>query len=583
MKLEELNDQQKDAVLAEGHVLLTACPGSGKTRVLTHKVAHELQNISGQKKFVIALTFTNRAADEIKHRIVKMDIDLDQLWAGTIHSFCSEWILRPYAAYLDELKNGFVISDEYKSEELLSGLKASYGIDWWIPITTRLLSDGSFAEPVKRYHQVLQDYHDALREEKLIDFDLMLYYAFKLINTYPKIAKTLNNLFHLICVDEYQDTQQLQYAIFSKIINVPSSRTLLFLVGDKDQAIYDSFGGIAKSLEEIKIEFGNIAMDEKELSGNYRSSQRMIDYYRNYQTTSIEIESLSNYATENGIITYNTTIGKDDIYNYIASIIKSNIENGIPENEICVLAPQWQIVIPMGKKLKTLLPAVNFDAIGLSPLLKNRENIWFRFARLFLVDPSPRTYLIRSKWASELIDELDLLGLHILDDFERRSKTLLKTINSIKSDSNDGLTYLKECFEMLLDALRIDIENHPFLNQHWEFFFTSSQKRLDDPTFDYAKDITSFKRSFNQASGVVVNTCHGIKGEEFHTVIAFGLLEGYIPHKNDSNPDNAAKKLLYVICSRSKKHLHLISEDRTRYNEKMNGSRHLSGLNYAYD
>jgi len=581
--LKGLNEQQKEAVLAEGHVLLTACPGSGKTRVLTHKIAYELQKLSDSKKWVVALTFTNRAADEIKRRIIHMDIDPTRLWEGTIHAFCLEWILRPYAACLDELKNGFVIADEYKTEELISFLKDDYGYQWYENISTRLDTEGSFID--LKHNQLLESYHQLLKNEGLIDFDQILYYAYKLLHTYPKIAKTLNNLFHIICVDEYQDTNELQYAILSQIITANNGKTILFLVGDKDQAIYGTLGGVAKSLEEIRQTFGNICIQEKELSGNYRSCQRVIDYYRNYQTTNIEIESLCTYAVERGKITFNITTGKDNLAEHIASIIAENIHNGIPEHEICVLAPNWFLVIPMGRKLKALLPNVNFDAYGLSPLSRNKENIWYKVARLFLVEPSPTMYFVRNKWALELIREFDTMEIHILDNVEKKSKFLLRTINSISSKQEDGLTYLEECFQQLLHILNIQLDEYPLLKQHWDYFFEGTKKRLEKPEFDYAKDINSFKRLFRQHAGVVVNTCHGIKGEEFHTVIAFGLLHGLIPHWNDPDSTNASRKLLYVICSRAKKHLHLISEQgrTTQRGRPYSITGHLQNCNYSYD
>jgi DNA helicase-2/ATP-dependent DNA helicase PcrA len=582
--LEGLNEQQKDAVITDGNVLLTACPGSGKTRVLTYKVAYELLKINESKKIVVALTFTNRAADEIKRRIVRMDIDPIKLWAGTFHSFCLEWILRPYASYLEELKNGFVIADEYKSEEIMSALKAKYNFEWWEPIITRLQIDGSFSARDVKYKKLLNEYHGILQSEKLIDFDQILYYAFKIVNSYPKIGKTLSNLFHLICVDEYQDTQDLHYAILSKIIT-PRNKTILFLVGDKDQAIYGSLGGVAKSIEEIRADFNDIIIQEKELSGNYRSTQRMIDYYRNYQTTDIDIVSFSDYVDEKGLITFHETIDKDELDECIASLIQEKINNGILEQEICVLAPQWWLVIPMGRKLKKLLPNVNFDAIGLSPLLKNKENIWFKIARLFLVEPSPKMYFVRNRWATELIEEMDILGVDILVDSEKKSKTLLRHINSITSSNEDGLTYLEECFLSLLMTLEIQIEEHPYLKKHWEYFFEGSKKRLNNPDFDYAKDIASFKRLFSHNTGVVVNTCHGVKGEEFHTVIAFGLLHGYIPNWKESDA-NASKKLMYVICSRAKKHLHLIAErgrKTTGGRSSYNTTGELRKIIYAYD
>ena len=581
--LKGLNEQQKEAVLAEGHVLLTACPGSGKTRVLTHKIAYELQKLSNSKKWIVALTFTNRAADEIKRRIVRMDIAPTRLWEGTIHSFCLEWVVRPYAAYLNELKNGFVIADEYKAEELISSLRDDYGYPRYESISTRLDTSGSFID--LEHQELLENYHQLLKDEGLIDFDQILYYAYKLLHTYPKIAKTLNNLFHIICVDEYQDTNELQYAILSQIITVNNGKTILFLVGDKDQAIYGTLGGIAKSLEEIKQTFGDINIQEKELSGNYRSCQRVIDYYRNYQTTNIEIESLCDFANERGEITFNNILGKDNLEEYIASIIAKNIHNGVPEHEICVLAPNWFLVIPMGRKLKALLPNVNFDAYGLSPLQKNKENIWYKVARLFLVEPSPTMYFVRNKWAVELINEFDTMEIHILDNVEKKSKFLLRTINTISSQQENGLAYLEECFQQLVQILDIQLDDYPLLKQHWDYFFEGTKKRLEKPEFDYAKDINSFKRLFRQHSGVVVNTCHGIKGEEFHTVIAFGLLHRLIPHWSDPDPVNASRKLLYVICSRAKKHLHLISEQgrTTQGGKPYSTTKHLRNCSYLYD
>jgi DNA helicase-2/ATP-dependent DNA helicase PcrA len=135
--LKGLNEQQREAVVETGNVLLTACPGSGKTRALTYKIAYELERLISSKKIIIAVTFTNRAADEIKKRIRSLNADDTNLWAGTIHSFCLEWILRPYMCYLDELKNGFSISDEYNTENIISELKKDYGLDSWVSISTR--------------------------------------------------------------------------------------------------------------------------------------------------------------------------------------------------------------------------------------------------------------------------------------------------------------------------------------------------------------------------------------------------------------------------------------------------------------
>ena len=113
MTFNELNDEQKQAVKQEGNVLLTACPGSGKTRVIIHKLAYVASHFDeGCKKKVAAVTFTVRAAEEIFRRLNALGINCDNVWSGTLHAFCLEWILKPYSCYVPALKNGFSIADE---------------------------------------------------------------------------------------------------------------------------------------------------------------------------------------------------------------------------------------------------------------------------------------------------------------------------------------------------------------------------------------------------------------------------------------------------------------------------------------
>ena len=574
--LRGLNQQQIEAITEPGNVLLTACPGSGKTRALTYKIAYELEKLKSQKKIIVAVTFTNRAADEIKKRIRNLITDDSNLWTGTIHSFCLEWVIRPYMCYSDELKNGFSIADEFYTENLIENLKKDYDLKTWTKISTRYLTSGELEE-IENI-ELINEYHEYLKNDKLIDFDQILFYSYKLLSEFPQITEILKNMFHLICVDEYQDTQELLYGILGKIMQGKSGLCKIFIVGDVDQAIYGSLGGIAKSIDEIKREF-NIDITQKKLSGNYRSNQRIINYYKNFQTSKIEIIALGENSGENAKITYSKDIHKDQLEETIAEIIRSRIDAGVPEHEICVLAPTWYLVIPMGRKLKSLLPNVKFDAVGLSPLSKNRENIWFKIARLFLVLPTPKNYITRKRWAAELINELNSFGVMLFEENDFKSKKILKIINSISSKETEGLVYLEDCFIQLLSIIEINKDQNEYLKAHWDSFFTGAKKRLENLDFNLSHDIDSFRKMFRHEEGVVVNTCHGIKGEEFNTVIAFGLLHGILPNKNDKTP-LAAEKLLYVICSRAKSELHLISEKGRKTNIPTS---QLSAVKYSYD
>lgn len=563
MILDKLSDEQRKAVEEQGNVILTACPGSGKTRVIIHKLAHEVVKIpENSKKKIVALTFTVRASEEIFRRLNAMGINNNRIWSGTLHAFCLEWILKPYSSYLPELKNGYSIADETFCSDLISSLKEKYGLRQIDPVNLRFNRDGSFTELKSIQKKLLTEYHETLKAKKVIDFELILLYSYHLLSRFPKIAQTLSNIFKLICVDEYQDTQDLLYAIICSIVNA-GSNTSLFLVGDTDQAIYTSLGGVAKSIDEIKLEINGKKIIPLTLTGNYRSSQRIIDFYRHFQSQEIEIKALGVNADRKGMITLNNTIVQIKVVNEIARLIQLNLDKGIPENEICVLVPQWWLMTSISRKLRALLPNVHFDASGLAPMSRNRENIWYKLSRLFLTQPSPKIYSARYRWASELID---LFRSHTSTQFKEEflePRNLLRLINSIKSDETEGIDYLIDCFAKFLVAVEIDYIRFPELVENRELFFKNIEARLNDPEFKVPSDVASFKSFYREMTGVIINTCIGVKGEEFETVIVYGLLSGFIPHWNEifsGNASDASNKLMYVICSRAKTNLHLISE-----------------------
>lgn len=570
MILEGLNEEQIIAVEQKGNVLLTACPGSGKTRVIIHKLAYELSNLDkNSKKRIVALTFTVRASEEIFRRLNKMGFKSNRIWSGTLHSFCFEWIIKPYSCYLPELQNGYSIADEAYCSGLIDELKVKYKLKKIDSVNTRFNRDGSYNESEKVQKQLLKEYHKILKEKKLLDFDLLLFYSYEILLTNPKIQKTLSNIFKIICVDEYQDTQDLLYAIISLIVVAGKGKTSLFMVGDTDQAIYASLGGVAKNIQEIKNEINNMPITPLTLSGNYRSSQRIIDYYSYFQTQKIKIKAISNKAESKGLITLNNTIDKSDVVGEIAKLIQYSLNSGIDENEICVLVPQWWLITSVTKKLRAILPKVKFDASGLTPMSRNRENIWYKLSRLLLTQPNPKIYSTRYRWAKELIDNFKLITNTDFRGGYNSERNLLKLINSIKSTETEVIDYLEDCFNRFLKAVDIDCLKFKLLTENKKLFFDNIEARLKDPDFKIPSDIESFKSFYREMTGVVINTCVGVKGEEFETVIAYGLLNGYIPHWNEifnGDPKSAAKKLLYVICSRAKINLHLICEQGRKTN-----------------
>lgn len=242
------------------------------------------------------------------------------------------------------------------------------------------------------------------------------------------------------------------------------------------------------------------------------------------------------------------------------------------------------MIIPMGRKLQTNLPHIDFDAFGLSPFRKVRENVWFKVIRLYLTTPANSNYLLRYQWIKELINDLR----HYLSDFlygvENEKRYLLRLIREHQSHAEDSTQAITECIEHFITRLNIKLIDYPELLNAQLIFIRGFREALDGDDFQFARKIKILKRVFNSSKGVVISTCHGVKGEEYEVVIAFGLLHGYLPNWNEPDP-LAAQKLLYVISSRAKNNLHLISElgHTTRRGIPYQVSGPLARLNFTYD
>ena len=363
------------------------------------------------------------------------------------------------------------------------------------------------------------------------------------------------------------------------------------MVGDPDQAIYASLGGVAKSGDEIREEFAIPDLADLPLSGNYRSTQRVIDYFCAFAQRDEPIISLADYADEIGTITFRDgTVEAGDIAGIVADLVSERLSAGCPEREIAVLAPQWFMVTRIARQLAALLPGVSFDAPGLSPFRGCQDNAWYGLARLILSSPSPAMHATRSRWARET-----LASLGVLEDVRARSRMveprgLLRIVNSIDLSGDDGLAVLARAFSGVCDAIGLDLGGHPALAEALTDLLDTARSRLADESYSFPNEIAAFRRAFGRGPGVVIGTCHSIKGEEFDTVVAFGLLQGYVPHwgeifANRAAAAQSARRLLYVVASRAKRHLHLISEAgrTTRRRRPYETTEFLRRIEFTYD
>ena len=564
----DLNPEQENAIFYEDSVLLVACPGSGKTRTLTYKIAYELSKLNSNKQYIIAITYTNRAADEIKERIELLGIDTKQLWIGTIHSFCVEWILKPYHMYIEELKYGYTIINAHDTESYLTSLCVPYAstkpkITYWdcqcFYFTSRgLVVKCTNSQKKESVVSIIKSYFQNLKENKEIDFELILYYSYLLLRDNKGICKTLSHIFPFVLVDEYQDTKELQYMILGAILKIGKNNKA-FIVGDPNQSIFSNLGGFPMTKVDLEKTTG-LHFNELSLTKNYRSSSLLVSYFDYFKTYDNTIEAVGKYKDYQSIIRYNKIVSINDLEDEIIRIIQFNIDEcGISPNEICVLAPWWIHLSGLTRNLMARLPQYSFDGPGMAPFARDIDNFWYKLSRIILTDATPSLYIRRLRWANEIKTDLISIGI----DRNLSAKKILYICNSISVNEQEGLEYLRKFFFQFLRELDVDLHQYNYLELHYNAFFDSSEKRIDSLKKKGAEFIThidAFRKVFQQKKGITISTNHGVKGAEFDTVIAFGLLDGYVPHFSESNKEESAKRILYVIASRARKNLYLISE-----------------------
>lgn len=569
--LNDLNDLQREVCESDKNYILTACPGSGKTRTITYRLALLASKYSESKLLNIAITYTNRAADEIENRLLGMDIDTQGVWSGTIHQFCMKYIIRPYSMYHNKLSKGYKIIDEYVKEKYVNEIAESMGIEGYI---NDLYDNKS----------VMSKYHEYIEGKKEIDFEKILEYSLELVVQKKFVVSNISRLIRSIHVDEYQDTNGKQYEILSSIIKANKTINILF-VGDVNQAIYRGLGGVAKSPEEIR-ELFPVEFTECCLDGCYRSTQRVVDYYVNYEVESTDVSSVSKIKSEIGTICYEVNVDKDDLAKNISEIVKGELRKGISESEICIVAPQWYQIFPMANKLREILPECNFDAPDITPIKYDPLNVFFLIAKILFTQRSGHQYL-RRKIANEIVTIIkEDYEIEIKDNIGKLE--ILKAVNATLLIEDDGTQTLRDAIENVFNIMGVQLNDD--LEMIYNEFFEKIDKRIERHDLDYS--YSAIDKSFNDKTGIVINTIHGVKGEEYTTVIAFDLLNGHLPHwsymydykmKPFRNEDT--NRLLYVVCSRAKKNIYLFSE-RGRTTKKgypLTATNELSQCCFVYD
>jgi DNA helicase-2/ATP-dependent DNA helicase PcrA len=283
--LEGLNAQQREAVLAtEGPVLILAGAGSGKTRVIIHRLAHLIRDQGVPARALLAVTFTNKAAGEMKERAeALMGGGEMESWISTFHSFCVR-LLRRHAADAG-IAPGFIIWDEDDQMSAVRQTLRALELPEKLYPPRRLLSDISAAknsgraprgEPGSPWEETLsavaQRYQALLDASNALDFDDLLLKAATLLETNERVRELWRARFRYVLVDEYQDTNRVQYELIRGLVGPQGNITV---VGDEDQSIYSWRGADINNILDFERDFPNARV--LRLEENYRSSQAILD------------------------------------------------------------------------------------------------------------------------------------------------------------------------------------------------------------------------------------------------------------------------------------------------------------------
>ncbi len=295
--LSSLNENQREAVLWDkGPLLVLAGPGSGKTRVLTYRIARLLEQSAGQHFRILALTFTNKAAAEMRGRVEELvPSELSRVRLTTFHSYAAE-LLQQHGNHLNFRPDFQILSNDADREALLDtvigqirkdlaySLPSHFKAIQLLPAVTRLLEECVPADQAEILLQqanienaiplarVYAAYREALRKTNVLDFPSLIAEALDLLIKFPFLVKHIRKVFKHILVDEFQDTNHSQYRMLS-LIAQPDPSTL-FVVADDDQIIYQWNGASPKRIQALRDDFG---VSELQLPENYRCPPLVIE------------------------------------------------------------------------------------------------------------------------------------------------------------------------------------------------------------------------------------------------------------------------------------------------------------------
>ena len=611
--LTDLNKEQQQAVQhTEGPLLILAGAGSGKTKVLTVRIAHLLaQGVNPYE--ILAITFTNKAAKEMKSRVEGLVGDVaNRIWLSTFHSFCAKFLRFELDNFLGYNSN-FTIYDTSDSQAVIkAALKALNLDDKYYPVGSmigaisdaknKLLFASDFRKQARDFYQqkvadVYEYYERELRKNNALDFDDLLLVAVKLLQSNEAVLDKYSKRFRYVMIDEYQDTNHAQY-LLAKLL--ASHWKNIAVVGDADQSIYAWRGADIQNILDFEKDYPNCTSIK--LEQNYRSTKIILDAAnaviennegrpkKNLWTDKTEGAKIQHFTAqsehEEAAFIGDTIAKKHDIhgvpYGDMAILYRTNAQSRVLEEALIKRALPYTMVggtkFYDRKEIKDVLAYLRvlynpFDdlsllriinvpkrSIGATTVAKlqdyaraNGTSLFMTLTQLHLVDT------IKGK-TKEKLEEFGILIFTLVAEME--DKTVLDILESIL-DRTGYLAQLEESTDPQDQARAENIGE--LLSVAKDFQDTNPTGTVEDFLEQVAlvNDVDSFEQ---EESKVTLMTLHAAKGLEFPIVFLGGLEEGLFPHSRTlMNPEEIEeeRRLAYVGITRAEKELY-ISNATTR-------------------
>lgn len=613
MKKQPLNDVQKQAVEAVGNpVLIFAGAGSGKTRVLTHKIAYLIENELFSPEEILAVTFTNKAAEEMTKRVCELLKNKETCLAvGTFHSICARLLRKEihrlgfsqdFAIYdvQDQLALIKLVMDNMNvARTFVDPKTVSNNISYF---KNKLEDPSEAAKSAKTVIErtiadIFKNYQKELKKNNALDFDDLLLFPLVLFDKYPDVLKKYQEKWKYVLVDEYQDTNRPQFLFIHAIA---SEHKQISVVGDDDQSIYGWRGADIQNILNFEKLFPGCQIFR--LEQNYRSTQQILDaanavVKNNTERALKELKAMNGVGDKLGLLETNDEMEEADAlisvlekeikmgkrtFSDFAVLYRTNAQsraledslrrNGIPykiiggirfyeRKEVKDLLAYLQLIVNK-KDTIAMRRVINFPprGIGLKTVDKCVKLAEKEGVELFDVLADPSRMDIRGKQANELQKFYDIVSKYqeLLDKLNAGElvRTLVEETGIIKyykkQDTQEDLERLNNINEIL--------------NSVDEFMARNPKAMLTD-FLEEVSLLTGIDRWNDQANRVTLMTIHSSKGLEFPVVFITGLEDGLFPlylTLQDKKELEEERRLFYVGLTRAKKKVFMLYANNRR-------------------